>query len=274
MLLRPCLYVFVRMCCTCFAFSLQLFLFHLMSQIWHGESGGSSRELIRGFPCQNLTSKTWSLILNLGWDLYHGTCWSLWLETIGRVQVAALTFPLQNSIWASVCYLFLEHDPNPVLRLKLTLWDTPILQCKGYTGDNSSSSPSFTLAFWSPVLPYFLTVSLWIPNPVTAPVVLPGGGLPTQPLSPSASSTGQGKTIRENQTSRWFNFCHRRNWLDLERLNLLPIEIGLNIEKQRQIKTTPSCPCLFPRLSSFIPDSSTSPPTAQGDGEWRAVASP
>lgn len=51
-----------------------------MIQIWHGESGLSSRVLIRGFSFQNLTPNTWSLILNLGRDLYHGTCWSFWLE--------------------------------------------------------------------------------------------------------------------------------------------------------------------------------------------------
>lgn len=78
-----------------------------MIQIWHGESGWSSRELIRGFSCQNLTPNTWSLILNLGRDLYHGRCWSLWLEAVERVHIGDLTL----SLWPLWAWLLLVLQP-------------------------------------------------------------------------------------------------------------------------------------------------------------------
>lgn len=83
------------------------FFFQLMIQIWHGESGWSSRELIRGFSCQNLTPNTWSLILNLGRDLYHGRCWSLWLEAVERVHIGDLTL----SLWPLWAWLLLVLQP-------------------------------------------------------------------------------------------------------------------------------------------------------------------
>lgn len=108
MLLLPFLLVFVSIGCLCFVFSLQpFFFFQLMIQIWHGESGWSSRELIRGFSCQNLTPNTWSLILNLGRDLYHGRCWSLWLEAVERVHIGDLTL----SLWPLWAWLLLVLQP-------------------------------------------------------------------------------------------------------------------------------------------------------------------
>lgn len=77
-----------------------------MIQIWHGESGLNSREFIRGFSCQNWTPNTWSLILNLGRDLYHGTCWSFWLEALEKVHVGDLN--LHGLIWA---WLLLALQP-------------------------------------------------------------------------------------------------------------------------------------------------------------------
>lgn len=61
-------------------------------------------------------------------------------------------------------------------------------------------------------------------------------------------------------------------------MNLFPIKTGLDSEKQRQVKTTPSfhirpLPSLtlaLPRLSftSVISDCPSPSPSAQGDGEW------